>query len=153
MTGFLHGSKHGQLVINSITLMNKAWAITNLAEMYARTARGASLPIPTLAGQRSRNRKTDEVVHPLSLMVLGKAPSTGADVADPYSQLATNMVTLEAVAVNPSGNTGHAITWTLANGTSRTGYCWVQNWLVEDVEKAPINIVNFDLVIPAGGLA
>lgn len=153
MSSFTHGSKHGQLTINSVALMNKAWRLMNLAEMYARTARGGSLVLPGSNGRKSRGRRTDEIVHPLILMVAGVNPTTGAEVADPYSQLATNMVTLEAVAINPTGNTGHAISWTLANGTTRTGYCWIQNWEVEDVEKAPVNRVTFDLVIPAGGLS
>lgn len=150
--GFAHSSKHGQLTINSVALMNKAWRVQNLAEMWSRTTRGASLPIPGAAGRKSRNRKGDEIVHPMMLRVLGVNPTTGAEVADPFAQLAANMVALEAVAVNPTGNAGHAISWALANGTTRAGSCWVQNWVVADDENTAINIVNFDLVIPAGGL-
>ena len=154
MSGFEHSnSKHGQLSINSVNMMCPAWRIMNLATLWTRAARGDDLVIPLADGQKSRARRKDRLVLPMVLRVSGTHSSAGTPAANPYSQLATNMVALEAVSINPSGTTGHASTWTLPNGTTRTANVWIQNWGVSDDQAAPINIVTFDLVIPSGGYA
>ena len=158
MAGFSHGAGHGQLTINSVPLMNYAWRCTNLAVLGSLKMRGESILIPTVTGRKTRRRRVDEAVIGLELLVIGTSTSAGAAVTATSTArmdaLWDNLLALETVALPPTSDTGHAITWLTPNNTSRTGYGFVQSWEVQpDESGAPFARVAFDLVIPAGRLS
>ena len=157
MAGFIHGAGHGQLTINSIPLMNRAWRVMNLSAMGSLTMRGESILIPTVAGRKSRRRRVDEAIIGLELLVIGSSTSAGVAVSGITAQMDAlwdNLIALETVALPPTSETGHTITWVTPNNTSRTGTGFVQAWQVEpDPGAMPRARVAFDLVIPAGRLS
>ena len=158
MAGFTHGTGHGQLTINSVALMNYAWRVTNLSALGSLTMRGESILIPTVAGRKTRRRRVDEAIIGLELLVIGAATSAGVavtgGVTNQMDALWDNLIALETVALPPSSDTGHAITWVTPNSTTRTGTGFVQSWEVQpDESGAPYARVGFDLVIPAGRLS
>lgn len=156
MAGFEHSTtRHGQLVINSVTLMGPATRVKNLQVLWSRSARGSSVVIPHANGRKSRRRRRDERSFQMEMEVRGARSMAGVVAANPWSQLDTTMIALEAIANPPtSGNDGHAATLTLRTGATRTANVFIEEWDVEPhPNHAPINIVTFDLVIPSGGFA
>lgn len=153
MAGFSTGSSHGQLAINSVNLMGPAWKIMNFGALLSMSMRGESVLIPTTTGRKARRRRVDETVIGLELLVTGDASSAGVAASGHsgrLSQLYTNLVALEAVALPPSSETGHSATLTLPSGTSRTASVFVQDWAVSPEPTFYVARVAFDLVIPAG---
>lgn len=155
MAGFAHSnSQHGQLTINSVSLMGSAWRVLNLSALYSVDVRGSSALIPGTAGRTSRRRRVDELRVGLEMIVRGDVNSSGVAQARSAqaSTLATNTATVAAIATPASNQTGHSISWTRpSSGTAVTASGWVELFEVQpDPGGALINLVAFDLVIPAG---
>lgn len=158
MAGFVHSnSQHGQLTVNSVNLMNHAWRVTNLSALWSVAVRGDSILIPTVAGRKSRRRRVDELRVGLEMIVVGTVSSSGvAQTASAHaSTLATNTAAVAAIATPATNETGHTISWTRPNsGTAVTASGWVEAFeVVPDPGGALVNLVAFDLVIPAGVFA
>lgn len=156
MAGFVHSNtKHGQLVINSVSFMSPMSRIMNLQVLHSRGTRGSSVVIPASSGSTSRRRRRAERVYQLEMLVDGRVDGAGAAASNPYSQLDTNMAAFDN-AVNPpsSGNTGHSATWTLRTGSTKTASVFIEDWEVEPHDSgAPVNRVTFQLAVPAGWFA
>ena len=156
MAGFSHGAGNGQLVINGVNMMAPAWRVLNLAAMGSLTMRGESILIPTVAGRKSRRRRVDEAIIGLELLVIGESTMGGSPVSGVTAQMDAlwdNLIALETAALPPTTETGHTISWTTPNGTTRVGTGFVQDWQIQaDPGGAPRCNVAFDLVIPAGRL-
>lgn len=151
---FAHSnSTHGQLTINSQNLMTPATRVGNLQVLWTRRNRGSSILIPNVAGQKSRQRRRDQVLFAgLQMTVVGDVDLTGSPNSNPYAGLDTTMLALEAaIVVPPSGNTGYSATLTLRTGATKTASVFVENWqVVPEPNGAPMNLVTFDLAVPAG---
>lgn len=148
-------SRHGQLSINSVSLMTPATRILNLQEIWSRSNRGASKVIPHADGRKGRRRRRDEIAVSLQLIVGGDVSMAGVAASNRLAQLDTTMAYLEAQIVTPpSDPDGYPSVLTLRTGATLTADVVIETWDVEPhPNRSAMNVVTFDLAIPSGRYA
>jgi hypothetical protein len=108
----------GILTINSVSLNNVAWDITDLTELWhVVEQRGQDRVLPGAAGVIPYQRY--ETVTRLDLIILinGSVNQSGTPFSDPIVGLRTNINTLMTGVVNPPGSAGGTRAATLVDGT------------------------------------
>lgn len=145
---------HGTLAIGGTTLSCPAWAVLNVASLWAPApTRGANRFVPHSAGTVALPRRRHEAQRTLEMVIVGTCDFDGDPYADPYEGLEANVDYLnDNVFSYADTMTSLLGSLTMPSGVTRTAQVQIER--VEfGVGSSVALTATVDITIPQGHFA
>lgn len=154
MPAFQWNPAAGGLTIAAVDMMQPAWQVTNLIELWLpATQRGEDKLIPGVAGRRPYRRFQDSTRRTLRLKITGDVDRTNAPQSNRFVGLQTNIDYLVTNVIDPptTGDGTRTLVLTMPSGSTRTEPVHVLGMEVAQYnEAARWALATIELSIPAG---
>jgi hypothetical protein len=153
MPGFTWNTAAGGLTINSVDMMQPAWQVMNLIELWLPAQqRGEDVVIPGVAGRRPYRRFVDATRRTLRLKITGDVDRNNTPQSNKFVGLQTNVDYLITNVVDPptTGDGTRSLVLTMPSG-SRTEPVHVLGMEMSSYnETARWALATIELSIPSG---